>query len=65
MKVLANRLKPLILKLTGEHQTSIVPGYQAVDNVIIAEEIIHTMQKRKGIKGGMVLKVDLEKAYTE
>lgn len=63
MKLLANQLKPLILKLTGEHQTSIVPGCQAVDNVIIAEEIIHTMQKRKGIKGGMVLKVDLEKAY--
>lgn len=63
MKVLANRLKPLMLKLTGCQQASFIPGQQAVDNVVIAQEVIHTLRRKKGRAGGLVLKVDLEKAY--
>ena len=33
------------------------------DNVIVAQEKIHSIQRMKGKKGGMTIKVDLEKAY--
>ena len=34
-----------------------------MDNVIIAQELIYTLDKLKGREGYMVVKVDLEKAY--
>lgn len=34
-----------------------------MDNAIIAQEIIHTVSRKKGKIGNMVIKVDLEKAY--
>ena len=33
------------------------------DNVIVAQEKIHSIKRMKGKKGGMAIKVDLEKAY--
>ena len=40
-----------------------VPGRKGSNNVIIAQEIIHSLGKKKGGVGYMVLKIDLEKAY--
>lgn len=34
-----------------------------MDNVLIFQEIIHTLRTRKGKKGYMAIKLDLEKAY--
>ena len=34
-----------------------------MDNVVILQEIIHTMAKSKKKKGGVVFKLDLEKGY--
>lgn len=34
-----------------------------MDNVVIAQEIIHTINRKKGKVGYMVVKIDLEKAY--
>ena len=34
-----------------------------MDNVIIVQEIIHSMEKTKGREGYMALKIDLKKAY--
>lgn len=61
-KVLATRLKPLMSKLTGPFQTSFIPGRQPSNNITAAQEAIHSLRRRKGLKGGFVLKVDLEKA---
>ena len=33
------------------------------DNVIIAQEVIHSMKHKKGNSGWMAIKVDLEKVY--
>ena len=39
-------------------------GRKGIDNAIIVQEIIHTMAKNKGKRGGvMAIKLDLEKAY--
>lgn len=33
------------------------------DNIAIAQEIFHSMRRKKGPKGWMAVKIDLEKAY--
>lgn len=50
-------------KLIGAHQTSFVPGRQAVDNIVIVQELFHTLQRKKGSKGVLLFKLDLEKVY--
>jgi len=34
-----------------------------MDNIIVMQEIIHTMRRKSGSKGWMPIKLDLEKAY--
>lgn len=62
-KVLANHLKPLMPKLVFSCQSSFVEGRQVVNNIVIVQEVIHTLRKRKGRRGAMVAKIDLEKPY--
>lgn len=44
-------------------QCSFVPGRSTIDNVVILQEMLHSMNSMKGRKGYMILKLDLEKAY--
>lgn len=62
-KVLVNRVRPIMCKLIGPHQNSFLTGRSTLDNVILTQEIIHNMNRRKGKKGLMVVKVNLHKAY--
>ncbi|KAL5557491.1 hypothetical protein UlMin_039727 [Ulmus minor] len=62
-KLLAERLKPLLTRLICPTQGAFVPGHSIHDNSIIIQEIIHAMKKKKGSKGWMGLKIDLQKAY--
>ncbi|WCJ44200.1 RNA-directed DNA polymerase (reverse transcriptase)-related family protein [Euphorbia peplus] len=62
-KIIANRLKPLMPSMVLPHQTSFVVGRNITDNIIIAQEAIHSMRNKTGRNGWMALKVDLEKAY--
>lgn len=34
-----------------------------MDNIIICQEMIHSLRYTKAVRGGMVLKLDMEKAY--
>lgn len=61
-KILANRLKLIISKLMTKNQSSFIPERLTSDNIIVAEEIIHTLSRRKGVKGDFIVNVDLEKA---
>lgn len=40
-----------------------MPGRHSGDNIIITQEVVHSMRRKKGKKGWMVIKIDLEKAY--
>ncbi|KAK2654442.1 hypothetical protein Ddye_014298 [Dipteronia dyeriana] len=60
-KVLANRMKKVIGSVVGDFQMAFVRNRQTLDNFIIAEEIIHHWKKSK--KGGLLVKLDFEKAY--
>lgn len=62
-KVLANRLKLVMPKLTNMYQSSFITRRLTIYNIITAREVLHTLAKRKGRNGAFVLKVDLEKAY--
>ncbi|XP_031096869.1 uncharacterized protein LOC116001112 [Ipomoea triloba] len=62
-KVLVNRMRPIMCTLIGPHQNSFLPSQSTQDNVILTQEIIHTMHKHKGKKGLMAVKIDLQKAY--
>ena len=62
-KIIVARLRPFLGKLISPLQTAFVPGRKGMDNVIIAQEIIHSLSKKKGNTGYMAIKIDLEKAY--
>ncbi|KAA3488140.1 Retrovirus-related Pol polyprotein LINE-1 [Gossypium australe] len=62
MKVIANRFKVIFPKLISE-EASFIAGRNIFDNIILAQEVIHSMRcNRKGRKW-MAVKLDLEKAY--
>lgn len=62
-KVLANRLQPLMCRLIGPTQGSFLPSRFISDNIVVVQEVIHSMKRKKGMKGWMCLKLDLEKTY--
>lgn len=62
-KIIVNRLKPLMSKLVSPAQTSFVPGRHMTENILIAQEILHSFHTKRGKGGYMAIKVDLEKAY--
>ncbi|XP_019200262.1 PREDICTED: uncharacterized protein LOC109193892 [Ipomoea nil] len=51
------------ISLVGPFQSSFVPGRQIMDNVILFQEVLHSMRLKKGKTGLMAIKIDLEKAY--
>ncbi|KAG7555110.1 Reverse transcriptase domain [Arabidopsis suecica] len=57
------RLKEVMPKLIGPAQASFIPGRLSTDNIVIVQEAVHSMRRKKGRKGWMLLKLDLEKAY--
>jgi ribonuclease HI len=62
-KILVCRLRSILPSIVSPIQTAFVPGRQGMDNVVIVQEIVHALSRRKGRVGGMAIKIDLEKAY--
>jgi hypothetical protein len=63
-KVLANRMKQILVKIISPTQSAFVPGRLITDNILVAFEALHTMDaKMKGRQGYMALKLDMSKAY--
>ena len=62
-KIIVLRLLPLLPSLISPMQTAFLERRRGTNNVIIAQELIYSLRKRKGTTGYMVMKVDLEKAY--
>lgn len=63
MKVLVNRLCPLLNDLIGPFQSSFLPVRGALIIAIVLQEIINSMHKSKKKNGDVAYKIDLEKAY--
>ena len=62
-KILVQRIRPLLLRLISPMQVAFLEGRRGAYNVIIAQEPIYSLRKRRGKDGYMVVKTDLEKAY--
>ncbi|XP_023926429.1 uncharacterized protein LOC112037833 [Quercus suber] len=62
-KILVERIRPYLNKLISPVQIAFVPGRKGLDNVLVAQELFHVLDKKKGKEGYMAIKVDLEKAY--
>ena len=64
-KIIVARLRPYLGKLISPLQMAFVPERKGIDNVIITQELIHSLSKKKGKTGYMAIKIDLEKAYNK
>ena len=63
-KILANRIKKILVHCINPSQSAFVPGRQILDNAVIAHEVLHFLKnKRGGRVGFMALKLDMSKAY--
>lgn len=62
-KTMVGRLKSVMNELVGPAQSSFIPGRLSMDNIVVVQEAVHSMRRKKGRKGWMLLKLDLEKAY--
>ncbi|KAE8696542.1 putative calcium-binding protein CML28 [Hibiscus syriacus] len=62
-KIIVNRLKPLPSHWISETQTSFVPDRSITNNIIIAQDVVHSMRLKRGKIGYMAIKIDIEKTY--
>ena len=58
-----HRLKQVLSDLISPVQSSFVLGRQITDNVMVMQEILHSMRRKTAAKGWMAIKLDWEKAY--
>ncbi|KAK5825308.1 hypothetical protein PVK06_020124 [Gossypium arboreum] len=62
MKIIANRFKIIFSKIISQEQAGFIAGRSIINNVIIAQEVLHSMRVKKSLQW-MAIKIDLEKAY--
>jgi hypothetical protein len=62
-KIMVNRLKKIIPQVVSPFQAGFVPGRNITENIVIAQEMLHSMTKMRSRTGFFVIKVDLSKAY--
>ncbi|GLT51810.1 hypothetical protein SLA2020_251920 [Shorea laevis] len=62
-KVIVNRLRPFLQHLIGPFQNSFLAGRSTTNNIILTQEVVHSMRKKRGRKGAIVFKIDLHKAF--
>ena len=62
-KVLANKLKIILPKIITEHQSAFTKSRLISDNILVAFESFHNIQKHTGKDDFMAIKLDMSKAY--
>ena len=62
-KIIVGRIRPFLDKLVSPNQVTFMPGRRGLDNVVIAQELIHMLDNKKGKVGFMAIKIGLVKAY--
>lgn len=55
--------KALCLTLLVIPKATFVEGHNISNNIILAQEVIHSMRRKKGKENWMAIKVDLENTY--
>lgn len=62
-KILASRLRIVLDGIIHPSQAAFISNRSIGDNIIVNHEIKHYLNKKKGKKGFMAIKIDLAKAY--
>ncbi|KAH1129232.1 hypothetical protein J1N35_000610 [Gossypium stocksii] len=63
-KTLTNCLKIALPNCISQNQSAFVSGRMIHDNIFIAHELVHYLQSSKnGLNKGLVIKLDMSKAY--
>ena len=62
-KIIISRIRPFLGKLVSPVQSAFAPRRKYLDYIIIAQELIHSLDSKKGKMGFMAINVDLAKAY--
>lgn len=56
-------MQHLLPNLISPSQIAFVAGRRGTYNVIVAQKLLYSMERKKGMTGYMIIKIDLEKAY--
>ena len=62
-KVLANRLKKILPNIITENQSAFTKSRLISDNILVAFESLHSMQRHTGKDNYMAIKLDMSKSY--
>ena len=62
-KILVKRMRPLLNKIMGPAQVAFVPNRSITENVVLAQEIVHSFKLTRKRKGYLGVKLDFQKAY--
>lgn len=63
-KVLTNHLQPFMNAIVGPKKNAFIKGYLITENILTNHEMVHNLKsRRKGKNHGMVIKLDIIKAY--
>lgn len=62
-KVLVHCILPLLDDIISPLHSSFIPRNVAADNIIITQELIHTIKNTKWRVKDMAVKLDIDKAY--
>ena len=62
-KVLANRLRKVMLTAVSHTQGAFIKERSITDNILISFEVLHYLKRETGKHGFVALKVDMAKAY--
>ncbi len=62
-KLLVSRLRPLLHRIIDPAQAAFVPNRWITENMVLAQEVVHSFKKSKKRKGSVGFKIDFHKAY--
>lgn len=62
-RIVVNILKGLMDLIISPNKTGFIPNRNIQENIVVAQEIMHTMHHLKGNSCCFCIKVDLAKAY--
>jgi len=63
LKIVTNRMRPILGKTIDPIQSAFVPKHSIHDNILLTHEIMNKFKNMRGKKAWVALKLDMEKAY--
>ena len=63
VRIFVNRLKPIMPRLISLEQDIFIGGQSITDNILLAQEFMHDLQRTSDYRSLMVIKLDMEQTY--